>query len=214
MKKLLLSVVLLFNPFKDVSPDDFDPYSCHNLLKIIQESEEKPKEIKKLTIKHKINNNFNFIKNIIKKGEGFRKSSYICSGGQLTIGYGHVIKSNENINQLTEYQADSLLNEDIRIRYNLVKRFLPNLKEENQIQSILLFIYALGEGTLVKSSLYKYLKNNETYENDTLFSLFTKFCTIKGKYNKNIYKRRIYEYELFTGDTTKKFKKEFSTASI
>jgi lysozyme len=59
---------------------------------------------------------------LIKKYEGFFPKKYICPAGYRTIGYGHIIKDKEDLNEVSEDEAEALLRKDIGIAEILVLR--------------------------------------------------------------------------------------------
>lgn len=87
---------------------------------------------------------------LIKDFEGFRGKPYKCSGGVLTIGYGHTqgVKMNQVINR---QQADELFKKDIEPfekevnKINQKKNYNLN---QNQFDSLVSFTYNLGQGRL------------------------------------------------------------------
>ena len=134
----------------------------------------------------------------IKDHEGFRHNMYYCLGGKPTIGWGHVIKPNEQwlYNGITQYQGDSILYKDIQIRSTIIDRL--NIQHNlnltlNQKASLIHFIYALGEGRLYGSDLFKKIKQKKTPIKED----FTQHCRVKGKPNKYAKKMRLWEYKLY-----------------
>ena len=53
---------------------------------------------------------------LIKRFEGFSRTVYFCPAGYPTIGYGHVVKDDEDFSAgIDEAQAEELLRQDARI---------------------------------------------------------------------------------------------------
>lgn len=127
----------------------------------------------------------------IKLSEGYSSTPYKCPHGYPTIGYGHLLL-NDDINYLTEPQADSLLRVDldskIRSAYKLTK-----IKDGNKLLALGLLLFGIGEGNFYNSELYKSIINNDT----NIKKNWYKFNKINNKENKNLIKRREYEYNLF-----------------
>jgi len=139
---------------------------------------------------YKIPANLRVIANYIKKHEGLRLKPYYCPGGILTIGYGHSIKRGEILTSITEPQADSILISDINLSMKFVKNTL-NL-QGNKLLAITHFVYAVGSGNLLKSNLKKRIISGDSIDSELL-----KWCTIKGKFSKELLKNRKFELELW-----------------
>ena len=91
---------------------------------------------------------------MITKYEGFRSKPY-NDRGHLAIGYGHQIKPGENFTTITKDYAKKLLEEDLKIAEDAVKKYIsPNIKQ-NEFDSLVSFTYNLGGGSLQKSTLRK-----------------------------------------------------------
>lgn len=69
-----------------------------------------------------IEKTFSQVKEFIKKKEGLRLIKYTFPAGKPTIGYGHVIKSNENLLVISKKQADSILTVDMDIALRSIKK--------------------------------------------------------------------------------------------
>ncbi|MBR6279224.1 MAG: lysozyme [Bacteroidales bacterium] len=140
----------------------------------------------------------------IKKHEGFASGKpYYCVAGYLTIGYGHVIKENENFGEkISKKQADKLLRKDFNKCLALAQKHTKNLSE-NKLLAVAHFIYAKGIGSYLKSNLKKKIDMNENPEYE-----FLKWCnyhTPKGNLVKSKYCLKIREWEvkMFNSDTLK-----------
>ena len=120
---------------------------------------------------------------MIKEFEGLRLNAYICSGNQITIGYGH---ANSNLSIVTLKQSDSLLLIDIA----LTEAHL-NSKEldvtQSQYDALVSLIFNIGIGNFDRSTLLKTLDGDE----------FDKYVYSKGKRLKGLIRRRTIEKNLF-----------------
>lgn len=134
---------------------------------------------------------FKELLNFIKEHEGLMLNVYVCPGGIRTIGYGHSLTHRDKFTTITEQQADSLLISDVKQALDFVKKVLPELNK-NQTLAITHFVYSVGAGNLMKSSLYKNLKRKQ----DITKSLLC-WNKIKNKTNKQLLKQRIWELNLF-----------------
>lgn len=178
MKKasVILSVILLFCPNSIVHNKEIKQNSVTYYEECIE-------PIKKQS---------NVILEYIKLHEGLRLKPY--NSGGLTIGYGHLIKKGESFTIIDTATAERLLEEDFKKAENVIQTRLRSIKlKKNQQLALAHFVYALGEGNFLKSSLYKDLIANKPINKDH----FTKWSFFKGKINKNIIKTRQFEYELF-----------------
>ena len=99
---------------------------------------------------------------LIKKFEGCRLKAYYCSGGVLTIGYGHTggVKETDTI---TQEEADKLLKGDILKFEQYVSDNVKVDLDQSQFDALVAWTFNLGPGNLRESTMLKKL-NNEDYE--------------------------------------------------
>ena len=99
---------------------------------------------------------------LIKKFEGCRLEAYYCSGGVLTIGYGHTggVKETDTI---TQEEADKLLKGDILKFEQYVSDNVKVDLDQSQFDALVAWTFNLGPGNLRESTMLKKL-NNEDYE--------------------------------------------------
>lgn len=98
---------------------------------------------------------------LIKKYEGLQLTSYACSNGILTIGYGH-IGPDVSINQtITEDKAEQLLKDDLEIFEDAVKELIDIDLNQSQFDALVSFTYNCGDGALEQSTLRKRLNSGE-----------------------------------------------------
>lgn len=135
-------------------------------------------------------NKYEKLANFIKSHEGLMLTPYYCPGNFLTIGYGHSIKKGERLLSITKNQADSILMQDIKLAEKFV-RSNTNL-EGNKLLAITHFVFCVGSGNFIKSSLYQDIKNNRDIEQNLM-----KWCFIKGKFNNNLKNQRLFELQLY-----------------
>ena len=113
----------------------------------------------------------------IKKHEGFAGGkAYVCVAGYKTIGYGHVIKSNEHFkdDRITKQEADRLLRHDLNKCIALARKYSSGLND-CQLMAVAHFIFAKGIGSYLKSQLKVKIDNGECPDEE-----FRKWC----KYHK------------------------------
>jgi lysozyme len=136
---------------------------------------------------------------LIKKFEGCRLKAYKCSAGVDTIGYGSTFYENGSKvkpgDTITQDSADKLL---MIVLEDFLKGILKLLKVElnsNQIGAILSFVYNVGLGNFLKSTLLKKLNNNP--KDITIKDEFMKWNKAAGKELTGLTNRRKAEAELY-----------------
>lgn len=133
----------------------------------------------------------------IKRHEGFSSLPYLCAAGKETIGYGHVIKHDEQFPcGLTEKQAEDILYDDLAeaeqcIFDNVIVDLLPN-----QFDALVSLIFNIGTRAFEKSTLLRML-NSEQFEEAG--KQFLRWIYANGKIVRGLQKRRENEYKLFEG---------------
>jgi len=134
---------------------------------------------------------------IIKKYEGVRLHKYYDGNGKDnrgTIGYGHLIKSNENIpNVISEDYAMDLLYNDVKYIYNYISNRFPDL-HENQKCALVDFAFNLGIGTLSRSTIPNLIK---TGEYDKVPNEIIQYCYYNGKVHRGLKERRMVEIKMW-----------------
>ena len=93
---------------------------------------------------------------LIKKFEGCELSSYQCSAGVFTIGYGHTLGVQDG-DTCTQEEAESMLKDDLGVFEEAVDRLVNVDLEQNQFDSLVAWTFNLGEGNLKESTLLKVL---------------------------------------------------------
>jgi GH24 family phage-related lysozyme (muramidase) len=154
-------------------------------IKPLPKKNNEPTSLK--TIKFK---EFDYVYESIKKSEGcslvpirIKETTYVGYGRMVFPGEEYLLKG------VTQYQADSLLINDVKNINKLVKGYF---KEDSlnidQLEAVTRLTYAIGIGNLRKSSLYRKIKNNQPIEeNDFTYWAFNK--TNDLKYTKSDYKK-------------------------
>jgi len=130
---------------------------------------------------------------LIKQYEGLKLTAYRCSAGVLTIGYGHThgVKTGDVI---TAQQADEYLREDVQIAELNVNTNVKTPLTQNQFDALVSFVFNVGVGNFVKSTLLKKLNTgNYSGAADELL----KWVNAGGKPLDGLRKRRTAERELF-----------------
>lgn len=99
----------------------------------------------------------------VKTFEGYKEKRYVCPGGKLTIGYGHVIQPNETFNDpITEEEATDLLIKDLLVSHQQLVRSMEGVDlNPEQYSALLDFVFNLGIGNFNSSTLKKCIVSRE-----------------------------------------------------
>jgi len=102
---------------------------------------------------------------LIKRFEGFSRTVYFCPAGYPTIGYGHVVKDDEDFSAgIDEAQAEELLRQDAQIAERAVLRLINVPLTDGQFDALVSFTYNLGGGALQRSTLRRKINREEHAE--------------------------------------------------
>ena len=133
--------------------------------------------------------------NFVKQFEGFSHSPYLCSGGFLTIGYGHRIRQGDEYNQyITNSEAEILLGEDLRVAALAVRRLIARSLNNYQRAALISFTYNLGSGSLQRSRLRRFINN---YDDDEAYHEFVRWVWSGGRKLPGLVLRRQSERNLY-----------------
>jgi len=131
---------------------------------------------------------------LIKFYEGYREYPYTCSGGKLTIGYGHVIKPEEQLQHLTREAALQILKEDVHFAERAVTSLVNVELNENEFSALVSFTFNLGKYSLKSSTLLKKLNDNKRLECP---AEFVRWVYAGKKMLRGLIRRRLDEARLF-----------------
>ena len=131
--------------------------------------------------------------NLIKSFEGLRLHAYKCPAGVWTIGYGHT-KGVKKGDMITELKAETLLIIDLQSSENAINKLVKVPLTQNQFDSLVSFVFNVGNGNFSKSTLLKKL-NNKDYT--AASNEFEKWVFANKKKLLGLVKRREAEKELF-----------------
>jgi lysozyme len=90
---------------------------------------------------------------LIKRFEGFSSMVYICPAGYQTIGYGHLVRSGESFNEISETEAEELLRKDVESAERAVLRLVNVPLTDGQFDALVSFTFNLGSGAFQRSTL-------------------------------------------------------------
>ncbi|AVV37816.1 lysozyme [Pantoea vagans] len=131
--------------------------------------------------------------NLIKRFEGLELKAYKDSVGILTIGYGHThaVKAGDAI---TSERADAYLREDLQVAELTINTNVKVKLTQGQFDALVSFVFNLGSGNFVKSTLIRKL-NAGDYAGAA--DEFGKWVNAGGKKLPGLVKRRAAEREVF-----------------
>lgn len=132
--------------------------------------------------------------NLVKKYEGLSLKKYICPAGKPTIGYGHLILKGENLEVITQQQANDLLLQDLLKAERCIESNVKMHLTQPQFDALADFIFNLGCGNFKSSTLLK-LINDEQHL--LAAEQFERWVNSNGKPLNGLIKRRAEEKELF-----------------
>ena len=102
--------------------------------------------------------------NLIKQYEGFSSTPYVCPAGYSTIGYGHLVRTDEYFTTLTEEAAEQLLRQDVESAEQAVLRLINTPLTDGQFDALVSFTFNLGAGALQRSTLRRKINREEHVE--------------------------------------------------
>lgn len=132
--------------------------------------------------------------NLIKTYEGFSPIPYFCPAGIKTIGYGHVIKPDEQYTNITRVEANRLLKKDILICEASLMRNINIVLNQNQFDALISFIFNLGSSAFQRSTLRQKINYGMW---DEIPHEWMRWVYSKGVALNGLVKRRNHELQLF-----------------
>ncbi len=94
------------------------------------------------------------------KMEGFKSKPYLDSAGNLTIGYGHKIKSREKFDIISPEEACKIMLEDVSPLEAFLNKHIGKLPQ-NKFDALILFIYNIGDIAFLNSSIFLDIKEKK-----------------------------------------------------
>ncbi len=134
---------------------------------------------------------------LIKRFEGFEPEIYVCPGGWLTIGYGHVVRDEEQdrfVGGIGETEAEGLLRRDVETAERAVLRLIRVPLEDGRFDALGSFAFNLGAGALQRSTL-RHKVNRE--EHGVVPAEFRRWVWAGGRKLKGLVRRRETEGALY-----------------
>lgn len=102
---------------------------------------------------------------LIKSFEGFSHVTYICPGGYRTIGYGHLMRDDEDYpHGISKFEAEQMLGLEVRQAERAIHRLIEVPLSQGQVDALVSFVYNLGSGALQRSTLRRKINREEHEE--------------------------------------------------
>ena len=133
---------------------------------------------------------------LIKKFEGFSAKPYLCPAGIPTIGYGETYGVTMDMPPITEDQAREMLMERLLEFEGAVTGFVQTPLTQNQFDALVCFVYNIGAGAFVKSTMLRKL-NAKDYKGAA--NEFLRWNKANGVELLGLTARRKAERDLFLG---------------
>jgi GH24 family phage-related lysozyme (muramidase) len=132
----------------------------------------------------------------IKKFEGLRLTSYKCSAGVWTVGYGSTGPNIGPNTKITREEADRLFKEQLSYFEREVREALSVPVNQNEFDALVSFTYNVGVNAFRKSTLCRLL-NSGAYKT-VVAAEFSRWIHVgNGKVSEGLKKRREQEKQLF-----------------
>lgn len=90
--------------------------------------------------------------NLIKQWEAFVPTPYNDGYGNLTIGYGHVIRPGERFDRISESQALQILANDAAVAEDAIDRLVSVPLTQSMFDALVSLVFNWGEGNFAQSS--------------------------------------------------------------
>ena len=137
---------------------------------------------------------------LIKRFEGFSPAIYICPAGYPTIGYGHVVREEEQErfeDGINEQEAEELLQRDLRWAELGVLRLIDVPLTDGQFDALVSFTFNLGTGALQRSTLRRKVNREEHAQ---VPREFMRWVWSGGRRMQGLVYRRKKESSLYAGE--------------
>lgn len=136
--------------------------------------------------------------NIIKKYESYVAKPYLCPAKVWTIGYGSTYINSKPVKQTTqpisEAKAAEILKDSLVDIEKIIALNIGHEITQNQFDALASFIYNVGQGSFINSTMLKHLKGKRYPE---AADEFDKWTLSKGKALTGLIVRRKEEKQLF-----------------
>ena len=137
---------------------------------------------------------------IIKRFEGLQLKAYKCPAGKYTIGWGHIDKVKAS-SVATVEECEEFLRQDLRAVHTAIDRYVVVPLTQNQYDALASFVFNLGAGNFLKSTMLKKLNSGRYDEVPEQIMRWNK-ARVAGELRplKGLTRRRAAEAALFAMD--------------
>jgi lysozyme len=133
--------------------------------------------------------------------EGYKAKAYKCPAGVWTIGWGRTGTDVNESSPITTMlkEVEWLTNRLERDLVFLRNKLRPLILNANQEASLLSFMYNVGQGNFLKSSVFRILREseNKTLDTNQLVAYWKQWNKAAGKVLPGLVRRRQAEVNLF-----------------
>ena len=132
---------------------------------------------------------------LIKRFEGFSRTVYFCPAGYPTIGYGHVVKEDEDFSAgIDGAKGEELLCQDAQIAERAILGLINVPLTDGQFDALTSFTYNLGGGALRRSTLRRKINREEHAD---VPEQFKRWVWAGSRKLKGLVRRRAAEADLY-----------------
>lgn len=133
---------------------------------------------------------------IVRECEGLSLSQYLCPANVPTIGYGHVIRNNDNFpDKISTKEAESILIQDLKNICRVMKPMIVVELNPNQLAALLSFTFNVGITAFRASTLLRKINRGDDLIETA--DQFDRWVYAKGRKLTGLRLRRIKEKKLF-----------------
>ena len=133
---------------------------------------------------------------IVMECEGLSLSEYLCPANIPTIGYGHVIRDEDNFPpKISPQEAESLLVEDLKKFLKAIKPMVIVELNANQFAALLSFTFNVGITALKASTLLRKINRGDDFVETA--DQFERWIYADGRKLRGLQLRRAREKRLF-----------------
>lgn len=134
----------------------------------------------------------------IKQWEGFRNRPYDDGYGNLTIGYGHLIKRGESFGQISSAEAEALLSRDVAGAVATVNSLVRAPLTQAMFDALVSLVFNWGSGNFGQSTHLRFLNAGDYTAAARRLGEFPN--TSGGKFSQGLTNRRAAESSLFLSE--------------
>lgn len=130
---------------------------------------------------------------LLKKFEGCKLKPYKDLAGHLTIGYGHMDDSMDPALEISQEEADRLLQQDVDRTSGFVERLIGGTDlNDNQFSALVCFTYNVGWVNFKTSHLLALIKEGRNPQKEFQCWDHSNHIVIQGLLNRRIAESKLY----------------------